>query len=290
MKAGRGSSGLMSVDLLRDFDRPRPCGRRHSAGRAFRRPGIWRRRRAAPSSVAPVIVQAHAHEMRQRVLRRNQHLDVLLRGDRRVFAGHHGGIDDMRHQRLVAVEIAAEAGEFHAVLGNIEMIERAFGENVGKRARRRNRDGLALELIHRGDVVVDENAVRHHQPGAADDLDVGAVRSPRSAPARAALETVEIAGDQRLEQDLVVLDIGTISTSRPTFLKKPRCAAISRMPASLFGWISPCRHGLPIAPPPGRRQGDKRHARRARCQQMTPTTLFLVMRATSPRLLTFRRG
>ena len=66
---------------------------------------------------------------------------------------------------------------------------------------------LALQVGDLGDVVLGVDAVRHHDPVAAEDPGVGALGVGGEHALRPALEAVEFAGDQRLERDLVVLEL-----------------------------------------------------------------------------------
>jgi hypothetical protein len=85
--------------------------------------------------------------------------------------------------------------------------------------------------------------VRDDDPVATHDLHVAATHVDRDGALDAALIAVELARQQRLEPDLVVLDLEQLSL-RPSFSAKPRFAAISRKPASAFGAMIPCFQGL----------------------------------------------
>ena len=61
---------------------------------------------------------------------------VLWPFGRTIEPRHDAGIGNPGKHRLVAVEIAAEACIFQGILGNIEMRQCAFGEDVGKSSRR----------------------------------------------------------------------------------------------------------------------------------------------------------
>ena len=149
---------------------------------------------------------ADAQEIRHRVAAGDQQMHVLGR-DRLIFVRHHRGVDDAADQRLIAVVVAADGGELHVLVGNAEFRQRRARQHVGHRVRRRHRNLLALEILDLADLVIGIDAVRHHDPVAAEQLHVAALGVGGKHALRPALEAVELAGDQRLERELVVLEL-----------------------------------------------------------------------------------
>ena len=161
---------------------------------------------------------ADAQEIRHRVAAGNHEVDAL-RHARLIFVGNHGALDHAAGQRLIALAVAADRGELHLVGGDAVFRQRETRQHVGHRIRRRHRDRFSFQVGHRVDVVAHVDAVRQHDPMAADDLDVGAARDRREHTLRAAFEAVDLAGDQRLEADLVVLDLQQIELEALLFGK-----------------------------------------------------------------------
>ena len=69
-------------------------------------------------------------------------------------------------------------------------------------------------------------------------FDIGALGVGGEHALRPAFEAVELAGDQRLERELVVLELRDLSL-RPCLAAKSRVDTISKMPASALALIRP---------------------------------------------------
>ena len=124
-----------------------------------------------------------------------------------IFVRHHGAFDHAADQRLITFAVAADGGELHLVRGDAVFRQRGARQHVRHGIGRRDGDRLSFQVRDGVDVVAHVDAVRQHHPMAAEDLDVGAARGGGKDALRAAFEAVDLAGDQRLEADLVVLDL-----------------------------------------------------------------------------------
>ena len=74
---------------------------------------------------------------------------------------------------------------------------------------------------------------------AAEDANVAALGVGGEHALRPAFEAVELAGDQRLERDLVVLELRIFELEALLGLAKSRVETIRKMPASDLALIKP---------------------------------------------------
>jgi hypothetical protein len=111
--------------------------------------------------------------------------------------------------------------ERHLGRRDLELGQREAGQHVGKRAGRGHGHGLALEVFDLVDACLDHDAMRDDDPVATHDLHVAATHVDRDGALDAAFVAVELAGEQRLEPNLVILDLEQIELEALLFGKAP---------------------------------------------------------------------
>src|SRR4029450_6677128 len=148
-------------------------------------------------------------------------MDVFWR-NRLIFVRDDRGVGDAADKRLIAVVIAADGREFHFSIGDTKLRQRGTRQHVRHRIWSGYRDLLALEILDLGDLFVRVYSVRHDDPVAAEQLDVGAFGVGGEDPLWSTLETVQFARDQGLQGKLVILELGNFNLQALIFCEIAR--------------------------------------------------------------------
>src|SRR5262249_1557870 len=149
---------------------------------------------------------AYAQEVRYGVTTGDQKMDIL-RCNRLIFVRYDRGVDNSADKRLVTIIVAADCGEFHLGIGNADFRQRGPPQHIGHGIWRRYRDLLAPQILNFRNFVVRINSMRYDNPVTAEQLDIAALGIRCEDPLRSTLETVKLAGNQRLQGKLIVLEL-----------------------------------------------------------------------------------
>ena len=164
------------------------------------------------SVLAPLVERlpghqrAEAQELGQHLARLDQHAHALDRRQRQVLVGHHRGVDHAAQKRGEAVAVAADGGDLHLGRRHLGPHQRGPRHHVRRRAGRGCGDGLAAQILDPVDAGAREHDIGRRVPVAAEQFHVGAARG-RGDGAVDAFVAVDLAGQQRLHADGVVLDV-----------------------------------------------------------------------------------
>ena len=109
-------------------------------------------------------------------------------------------------QRGEPVAVAADGGDLHLGRGNLGLHQRGARHHVGRRPGRRCGNGLAAQILDPVDAGPREHDIGRRVPVAAEQFHVGAARERRDG-AVDAFVAVDLAGQQRLHSDRVILDL-----------------------------------------------------------------------------------
>ena len=164
--------------------------------------------------------QAQPHIIRQHVVAGDQHGHFLGR-DRYELGRNDPGVGDAGHHRLEAVEVAAKVGEADVGRRHFIFLQDRVDQQVGQRAGRGHRHGLAFQVFDLLDARAHHQPMRHARPVAADNLQVGAVRAGQDRRAGARFDAVELARQQRLVRGGAVLQADDIELEAVLFGKAP---------------------------------------------------------------------